>query len=621
MLFDSDSLGDVYSPMKGMRDPPSSPPDDRLHPQHLKVEVLLPAMEIDGEVSWKQKSVPFNEALTRVIPHAREPVLESEGVNSRNTIDPFFNETIESILSSVERSIEQEQLQKADTTCRVTVPTMDFTLPTVPWKVALARSEFKDTDGRDNRFLLELKITYLKDQIWPLAGKVEQGLRWTPFPTILGKTDLQETILADDSHTMLWAQPSCPATHTQTWKPEGLRILDEVKALNGDELDEGSFHEAQGLDCLVRKRKLNLQAGDEVPPSLKPSIAEATQRRESSKGGTEPFLASLEYFISTRTGIHGARLESKVDAEVVEAAVPAQVMDSDLRGISNHADQPWRSCPSTVPLNIGMAQDHRAFIVSSTLFKDRPLARQIQHRYPKAELIERDFSPYSYLDKDLPRPSFALSEETLSTMGYDADIMLSPSTGLLWTTLQKISQRPLPGQTTQSAIRERIRRTAPKYERLIVIVDVGSRLCESGRSHVVDKIDSSAFEAVTQFSAFCSSLEDATLMILSYGGIEELSNLIVDLMIRHSVPYPACGFVQDETAWELFLRAAGMNAFAAQVVLSELDRKNIESRVSSDFGLTAFVKMSQRERLARFERLLGGGKLLSRVEDIFQARW
>lgn len=620
MLFDSDSLGDVYSPMKGMRDSPSSPLDERLHPQDLKVEVPLSAMVSDGGLPWKQKSVSFNEAL-RVIPHPEEPLPDSERANSPNTINPLFNETIESIVSNVEQSIKQEQLQKADTTGRVTVPIMDFTLPTAPWEIALVRSEFRDTGGRDNRSLLGLKPPHLINQMWPLGGKVEQGLRWTPFPMVLGKIDLQETIIADDSHAILWAQPSCPAMHAQTWKPEGLRILDEIKALNGDELNEGSLHEAQGLDCLVRKRKLDLQANEELPLSSKTSFPKATQTRRLSREGMTPFLASLEDFIITRTVGQRARAETKVDADIAKAAVLAQIINSDLRDSSNHADQPWTSRFTIFHSRMVMAQDCRIFVLSSNVFKDRKLARQIQQRYPKAELVERDFSTYDCLKKGLPRPSFGLSEDTMNTMGYEADIILSPSTGLLWTTLQKISQRSLPGQTTRSAIQERIRWTAQKYEGLIIIVDVGSHLSESGRSHPVGNFDSSAFEAVTHFTAFCSSLEDATLVMLSSGGVEELSNLIVDLMIKHSVPYAPCGFVQDESSWEIFLRAAGLNAFAAQVILNELDQKNMDSSISSNFGVAAFIKMSQGERLARFERLLGGRKVLSRVGNIFEARW
>ncbi|KAK4935373.1 hypothetical protein LTR28_010376, partial [Elasticomyces elasticus] len=75
-----------------------------------------------------------------------------------------------------------------------------------------------------------------------------------------------------------------------------------------------------------------------------------------------------------------------------------------------------------------------------------------------------------------------------------------------------------------------------------------------------------------------------------------------------------------------------MNAFAAQTVLAELKERvpspGTETLSAEDigdtiptFGLAAFVKMSADERVRRFERLLGGRRMLDRVSKVLDATW
>jgi hypothetical protein len=74
--------------------------------------------------------------------------------------------------------------------------------------------------------------------------------------------------------------------------------------------------------------------------------------------------------------------------------------------------------------------------------------------------------------------------------------------------------------------------------------------------------------------------------------------------------------------WEIFLRYAGANAFAAQVILSKLKQQDDGmTGESEDFGLMEFVKMTPQQRLEKFERLLGGRKLLERVGAQIDMKW
>lgn len=69
-----------------------------------------------------------------------------------------------------------------------------------------------------------------------------------------------------------------------------------------------------------------------------------------------------------------------------------------------------------------------------------------------------------------------------------------------------------------------------------------------------------------------------------------------------------------------------MNAYAAQALLADLkapDEHFDSSKASTEFcfGLPAFIFMSVQERLERFERLLGGRKLLLRTSALVDAQW
>ncbi len=94
----------------------------------------------------------------------------------------------------------------------------------------------------------------------------------------------------------------------------------------------------------------------------------------------------------------------------------------------------------------------------------------------------------------------------------------------------------------------------------------------------------------------------------------------------------AATLLQEETSWEVFLRRAGLNAFAAQEILLALkpptdgDVGGNRKMVGGDggdgeFGLVAFVRMGMEERIRRFEHLLGGRRVLGRVSGRLDVVW
>ena len=623
MLLDSDSIGDIYTPLKGIRDLPSSPPEERVPIPKLRVEVPLVLSESPSGSLWKRKSVSFNEALTEIIPNLPGALPELERDAMIDDIDAFFDATIKPIALKAERRIEQEQLQEADTTRRISVPIMDFSLPVAPWNIPLQRSRSDSADITQDRILQEVKTLHFKNHAWLLSGKAERELQWTPFAAAIGKVESQETIHDDGTLATFLTQPHCIDTYTLTWKLEGLRLLDEVRRHDEEELEEGSLPEGKDLESLVRKRKLDLRDDEQASSASRPNRMKASQTFRILAYDNLPHLGSLGDFIHARTGADRESFDSVKQDPPINTIGQEQAID---KGCHQSQDQPtgesWTVASPIAPLPEIMTPGKRqAFIVSATFLRDRKLVRQIQRMFPLAELIERDWSLHVSPRPVLRALNSGQPTASLDTMADEADIIMSPSTGLIWTTLQKIKQQALPGQAARSIIRERVRRTASKYGRLIVLISDYRQPSGYDQSRPRSAFDISDCEAVAHFTAFCYSLEDETQAIFVAGGSEELSRWIVTVMIKYSGSNSNIRLIQDETLWEVFLRRAGMNAFAAQAILGKLNEKIMEESGSSDFGLTAFVKMSEVERFAKFEGMLGGIRLLSRINKVLDAKW
>ena len=87
--------------------------------------------------------------------------------------------------------------------------------------------------------------------------------------------------------------------------------------------------------------------------------------------------------------------------------------------------------------------------------------------------------------------------------------------------------------------------------------------------------------------------------------------------------------------WEVFLRRAGLNPFAAQLILSSLrDPYDITLETSPlgatlgghptvvrVFSLSSFLLLSAEERISQFQALVGGSRILRRVNEVLDQKW
>lgn len=666
----------------------------------------------------KGKNVSFKEMLQEVIPDF-PPLIADPSETSLQDIDAFFEEVIAPIADKVNREVEQEQLQEADSTRRVPVPIMDFSLPVPPWKSYSRGAGVGVSDGgseldAQKLLMVEVKEKHLKDIRWPGVASLELKLRWSPFPKELGQIAAQESI--DDDGSIEGFLAGLDVTDTidssaLTWKREGLRVLDDDDD-SEEELQPGIFSEGKTIEALIKKRRLEIEDNLEMSPTANrggdgtgqgmkpakrahvgtndnlpsrpqidlPGPSEATNGQPLLGGAFSAFNA-LSNFMDVRG--ENTKKHMLTDSPFFpspssknRSVKPPPAKTTTYAQLNNiesptKKDLPQIPIPALTPL-----PPSRTFITSSSsssISSQRRIIRRIQQLHSNATFIERDFrSPTTTIPTKQPstHPQPPIDE---------ADLIVSSSTGILWTTLQAIKQLPMPGQSQRPRlppIRERIARVSDRYERLIVLVSEGKDTSLNSNTNsnsnpsitAHDSVPATAgspstttittttgttpsvlsakdCDALTALTAFCTSLEAGILVLYVAGGEEELARWVAGVMSRYSVDVGRGGggggegggegtdsktatLLQEETSWEIFLRRAGLNAFAAQEVLMALkppvggdSTGGTGADGGGEFGLAAFVRMGAEERIGRFENLLGGRRVLGRVSGRLDVVW
>ncbi|KAH8156425.1 hypothetical protein CIB48_g11822, partial [Xylaria polymorpha] len=256
------------------------------------------------------------------------------------------------------------------------------------------------------------------------------------------------------------------------------------------------------------------------------------------------------------------------------------------------------------------------------LIKGLTLSRKLffglEQLYPNAEIIERDFDRWN----TIAWGQYSVSSSTLvSFLAAEADVIVSPATGIIVTTLLEAIQKPPPGHRGQSLIRERISRVALRYERLVVLVSEANTVDETVRDLTPQETI-----AYAEFIGFAAALDSKVNVFYVGGGEATLLQWLCSFAARHAPEATQIQehLIQDETQWELFLRCAGFNAYAAQAVLGRLklgDHTTVGESECSKPGLVAFITMTDVERLQRFRDLMGGERVLNRVNKTLSTKW
>ncbi|KAE8828813.1 hypothetical protein PTNB73_06056 [Pyrenophora teres f. teres] len=660
--------------------------------EDLKVEGPLTPLMFSTSPMKKLKFVSFAETPHEYIPDQPSGKEKTNGdfgedIDQASSIE--FDEIFQEIGPLAERAkkmIESEQLSGADTTARVDVPNVDFSLPTAPWDEYSQRKSDDNLPGDTDlqaqaQFLLKIKREDLKSMnSWHGLSVSERELPWGVFMIKVSTLSLEENLHGESEIDKIITETTIGNIATsaaQVWKREGLRILDGDE--EEEDLEPDEITEKRDMESLLRKRKLEIE-DEAAEKHYRQKVSQYTTREESRypteaqqdhykdkarsmqyvprsqtkperppestarRKGPQPsddtgnglmfggFSATtaLHKFMETRgkhvqsacIGTTKSPLieqcpQSKTPTLAMPSKAPSHQTEFQDQQATAEPKQTNRSkgqkCEETqptlpaIPSNLAPC----SFVISSTFLQQRGLLKRIEQLYPTADMLYRDYA--------LPH-----------SPAKEAEMILSPSTGLIFTTLQKIKQRALPGQPDRSQVKECVLDLQLRYERLVVVVSEGlSREMEAlGSSRPDDSRDQDALQA---FESFATQAEGDVLVQYVRGGEEALAKSIVVEMAKYGLPYGSVDIgdtrpVAQETSWECFLRRIGLNPFAAQAIVAWL-KQPVNEQVPifsnspnpshrfknvSVAGLSRFLTMSEEERIHYFQALMGGSRILSR---------
>ncbi|KAI1809714.1 hypothetical protein GGS20DRAFT_590315 [Poronia punctata] len=566
---------------------------------------------------------------------------ETGAVKSTNVddiLDKAFHIAIEESSIAVTRSIEQECINVASAMARIEVPIVDFSLPEPEWQ-ALPMTVEAHVDW--------IHTIHGTIPAWPRNSRADSQLRWVPF---LQRIDLQaltsESIDSETDPLQLQDPPNpqkIPISADYVWKRPGLAILDEPES---EELEVVAVPPDTVCDLasLARKRRLRAVLDSECPartfsPPTKRKLRlgsdeNSIQLAELLPG--EESTSTVSSLLSNYIDIRMAKRQKQDKSPFFSLNTASEVelppspifkkpqLERDSRtGQTNATLEPRASHTINIKATIAPCPKICNPVPPTKLIKGLTLSRslfaRLEELYPTAEIIERDFDRWNTVVSDR-HPGSKLPR--VSPLASEADILVSPATGIVVTTLLKAIQRPLPGRSGESAIRERIRHLISRYEQLIVLVSEGNLVDETAREFTPSETCGYA-----EFVSFAAGLGHQIEVFYVGGGEATVATWLVSLIAHHAHEAAEIQekIMQDETQWELFLRRAGFNAYAAQAVLIRLKAASdqINQRESSwaERGLSALVKMSAGERLKHFRDLMGGEDVLNRVSRMLEARW
>jgi hypothetical protein len=487
----------------------------------------------DGSSAKRVKKVHFDPGLVSLLPG---PQTESSDTlpNFAEQQDFDLQDLIVREAESVEQQLQNEHLVEIDTTLRVRVPQLEPVQLHSPWEPCGNADTHGTTSQTRRTMMRDFSKEFLKDtRRWSGIAKLERTLLWAAFPSHLAKVDLHEgfdgdasleDFLADmglddgsgdiDVQPMIAREPRSYDTDDGEIEPAAF----EDDYLDGGILDEETQEQELAVprsvkpDLLSSKRLKNLDPFasqmNRVLPT--PSVLPITTAFFGTSAATANAMQGdgLAHFMRLRG--KAPRISKSVGEELGRSTVlpsalsapksnlaPAAVMvpQVDMRGEE----------PETATINIPVPEvkqfptHHNIPIVTSSAFMagNRRLLRRLQTVLPNIDICERETVP-----------TYPLCNSRATPPPEEADLTISPSTGAILTTLQKIKQRPLPGQQTSliGSLRARIASTAPLYERLIVLVRESSRM--SNPSHPEDNMAPSTTNPLDDLD--CAALADLT---------------------------------------------------------------------------------------------------------------
>jgi hypothetical protein len=633
-------LGRVYPPLAFLLHPDTSNPSPLTAGEYRLESPLLKSDQ------WHRSVLDARALQQQMI---EEDFSRWPGHTSDNLPDAL--ELMRPLAEQINLALEQEQLKEADSMLRVDVPSLVQRDIVAPWDVygrACSKDiPFPDELSAQKRLLRELKNDRLKDMsVWSGASTFERHMIWKPFSDYVAKHVLVEKIDHGEYISGIlnyMTLDDVVTSDSQVWKQEGLRVLDDIQG--EEEFKPAVFNRIhEDVEELVRKRKAEMVVDQHTADQDLNSVPQLADRQKQSNIPPDAMKDTRANHVSGPmiTAGHLSRFLALKGIQTPAASpdMPLLGKTSDPRLIgkqkiktSGTSERLGAQSETVEPLElppIPTILPKCNFIISTELIQTRrTLYRRLEQLYPSAEFIERDFTSL-VMSKSMIKPVPQRQNGILYDPAIEADIILSPSSGLVLTTLQRIEQVSLPGAgAVRNTFHDRIRQLSVRYESLVILVSQtpvqtrSSRLTEQqiqGIPSVDIPLPMTLHDvmALTRLNILVGSLSADTAVQLVVGGERELAGWAAFYMSSASA---SNDFVValDESLWEQTLRRAGMNCFAACVVLSTLGRGEVGD--NQLFGLPAFIRMQPEERVQMFAGVFGGENVLKRVNACLERTW
>ncbi|QIW99675.1 hypothetical protein AMS68_005193 [Peltaster fructicola] len=571
------------------------------------ISPLLPRSSASSRLSGPGKPIVKQQYPSLELP---DDVFSSNTISDDDFYVRQFQAQAQPFYDAATRILEKEQLNELDTTLRLPLPELEDESSRSAWQSYCAQESHIGSAG-----LLDI---IAQERRWAGLSKLEKSLLWTPFELSRAHIKLPEDFDAADIDNFLTPHSigfESPAYETRPQPVIELSL--ELTPMNSITTAETpSQHVAaagarspspdslgrDGHIDKLRKPSLHLIHTMRDPLKRKRQLANNTvlanlvrkRIRVEDDGKDMPlFDCGLKNFLQLNGVSATASLEDTESAHDLKAISRTNTPECDERTtVANALDKSSHHAVDSAQ----QAHDDRRYdiVVSSQVITRAELIRGLEQRLPQLHMVERE----------------ALHLEQIRIPQHEADITISPSTGLMLTTLQKLKQRPLPGQIADVTFRARIAAIADRYGSLFVLVSEGSR---SGEPRSLQDQDC---DAMADFIAWTSSFETCVTTLYIAGGEDELASCICS----HVICAGTCvSLVPEESRWEHILRMLGLNAFAAQTIAATcIAEPGVQT---GQIKPAQFFAMEPRERYHRYAALLGGSEIVDRLRRSIDRGW
>ncbi|OTA03987.1 hypothetical protein A9Z42_0045250 [Trichoderma parareesei] len=536
-----------------------------------------------------------------------------------------FEDAFETLLQDrqyyTNQLVTQERFDLVDSACRIPVPLLDFEISPPEWTIGhlTAKLQFM--------FLREGASGSFRLSPVPRDPRSEISLRWAFFPPQKGQPMLKDELAIPD-HTLAKYLSDEETTHLssrdfvsinqdlEVFRPQEDEEIEEIFSQD-DEPDEDTLAYAQPTEGLTGTISVHSNVSNDTLTRDSPDLNRPARRKLDDDAqrllpksyDTSATSILLHNFMELR-GIKRPRLNTQPPAASQPGDVSPSKLAKGLPGSNNHKAtlrEVIKEIPPAPAPQFELPSEKASIIISVDL--PRQILRRMESSWTPEKLIDMDYSRHN--TQNWP-PGASRPKEVMSPLSFEADVSLSPSTGIVITNILKVRQRPLPGSQNLAPLRERVQKVSQKYETLIVLVSESN-----SQGEVMGTLVPSDTAAYADFVSFAVALDGDVDVQFVPGATGTMASWILAYMCRHSSECVALSrfLTSEETPWELLLRRAGMNVFAAKVLSKMLFQQAGQS------GLAAFVNMPARERVTRYGALLGGEKVLLMTGKVLDRIW